>query len=478
MQSSLKRPESARVPPNSAAALGFRSYAAPFRRSRLARSLGVAAAALALGGLPPSRGNGAEPPVAQENGSEEAQAQAQAQARAAAREEAQARAASRECLARAAGSTRMSRFECDVELLPELARLSVLYGSDGWTGGRVLSWQELRDEPLLSGMDHGFFEPETGLVDWRDWKDAESRMRLDGKSRGLRYRAEYGFFQDGFYKTGFAKRPSMLSSTRSGGRFEAAWNLGFLEPKLEVARSWKLHPEQDPREQNSRANEEDRSKARLSIAVPLPHLPLLTLSAGRESKSLTPTGHRLAEQEEVKEVLSDVASASLWYGRERWSASVTSSYFEVAQSQKKASKAVIQDYIVTLAYRPTDSFSVEPLVEYMVSTYPGLDYGATSALASLGLYQSTSDGRLRTYVYASYLADRDSGEYGGYIDTRSSDLAVGLEQDIRRLLGPLGLRHSRQSIGLQFSVGYYDDLVYREASTYTYGTFLMLRIQP
>ena len=371
----------------------------------------------------------------------------------------------------------MSRFECDVELLPELARLSVLYGADGWSGGRVLSWQDLRDGPLLPGIDHGFFEPETGLVDWRDWQDAESRMRLEGKSRGLRYRAEYGFFQDGFYRPGFAKRPSAFSSTRSGGRFEAAWNLGFLEPKLEVGRSWRLHPEQDPREQDPRANEEDRSKARLAIAVPLPHLPLLTLSAGRESRSLTPTGHRLAEPE-VKEVLTDVASASLWYGRERWSASVTSSYFEVAQSQNNASEAVIQDHVVTLDYRFTDSLSVEPLVEYMESTYPGLDYGATSALASLGLYQSTSDGRLRTYVYASYLADRDSGEYGGYIDTRSTDLAVGLEQDIRRLLGPLGLRHSRQSIGLQFSVGHYDDLVYREASMYTWGAFVQIRIQP
>src|SRR4029453_2253828 len=121
------------------------------------RSLGVAAAALALSGLPPSRGNAEEPPVAPENGSEEAQARAasEAQARAASRGGARARAASRECLARAAGptrvprgaagSTRASRFECDVELLPELARLSVLYGADGWSGGRALSWQDLRD---------------------------------------------------------------------------------------------------------------------------------------------------------------------------------------------------------------------------------------------------------------------------------------------------------------------------------------------
>ncbi len=477
MQSSLKRPECARVLPNSAAAMGLRSYAAPFRRSRLVRSLGVAAAALALGGLPPSRGNGAEPPVAQETGSQEA-----AQARAASREEAQARAASRECLTRAAESkpvsrvSRVSRFECDVELLPELARLSVFYGADSWSGGRVSSWQELRAEPLLPGIDHGFFEPETGLVDWRDWQDAESRMRLEGKSRGLRYRAEYGFFQDGSYKAGFARRPSALSSTRSGGSFEASWNLGFLQPKVEVGRSWKLHPEQDPRVQDPRANEEDRSKARLAIAVPLPHLPLLTLSAGRVSRSLTPTGHRLAEPD-VNEVMTDVASASLWYGRERWSASVTSSYFEVAKNQKKASEAVMQDYIATLSYRLTDSFSVEPLVEYMKTTYPGLDYGATSSLASLGLYHASSGGR-RTYVYASYYADRDSGDYGGYIDTRSTDLAVGLEQDIRRLLGPLGLRHSRQSIGLQFSAGHYGDLVYREASMYTWGAFVQIRIQP
>jgi hypothetical protein len=459
--SSSKRPEGAGGSPGRPTAdAGHGSSAASSRRSRLALSVGAAAAGLALGLLTPSGGNGAEPPATGETGSEET---TQTRGRPPADSSGSgapiaAGPAARVCLAQATSVRPASRFECDIEISPDLLRLSVLYGADGWSGGRASSWQELRDRPLsIPRIESGLRESEGGLA---DWQDTEARMRLEGRSRGLRYRAEYGFFQDGFDE----RSSAAPSSLRSGGRFESAWSLGFLQPKLELSRFW----EQD---REPGADGEARSKARLAVDVPLPHLPLLTLSVGRESRAVTSAASRAVERE-TKDVLTDVASATLWYGRPRWEAYVTSSYFQVEQDLDNASEAVLHDHIVSWTYRTTDALSLVPLLEYTTTTYPRLDYAATSALASLGVYHASFGGSLNTYLYASYRADRDSL---GYVDTRSADLAVGLKQDISRFLG---LAHGRQILGLQFSVGRYDDLVYRDASTFTYGALLHLRILP
>jgi hypothetical protein len=284
-------------------------------------------------------------------------------------------------------------------------------------------------------------------------------MRLAGRSRGFRYRAEYGLFQNAPEDGSMGR-----ASVRKGGRFESSWSLGFFEPKLELSHLQKQRL--DPG-----AAEKTTSKARFSFNVQLPDLPLLTLSGGRETKKVAPAASRL-KQAKAEQVVTDVATATLWYGRERWEAYATSSFFHVGQNLDDASDAVLHDHIFSLTYRPTDALSVVPLVEYTKTSYPRSNYGTTSMVGSLGIYHTSFGGSLNSYLNASYLADRDSL---GYVDTRSIDVSAGLEQDVSRLLG---LTEGKQTLGLEFNVGRYENLVYREASTTTYGAFLRLRIRP
>jgi hypothetical protein len=360
------------------------------------------------------------------------------------------------CLPDGERSRPASSFECELEFVPKLLRLSVVYGADGWVGGGASSWQDLRAQPL-SAIAFGLREQAGRSSAWQS--DVEARMRLAGRSRGFRYRAEYGLFQDAPEDGSMGR-----TSVRKGGRFESSWRLGFFEPKLEL--SYFQKQRLDPG-----ADEKTLSKARFSFNVQLPDLPLLTLSGGRETRKVAPAKSRL-KHANGEEVVTDVASATLWYGRESWEVYATSSFFHVEQNLDDTSDSVLHDHIFSLTYRPTAALSITPLVEYTKTRYPRSNYGTTSMVGSLGVYHASFGGSLNSYLYASYLADRDSL---GYVDTRSIDLSVGLEQDVSRFFG---LAHGKQTLGLEFNVGRYEDLVYREASTTTYGGFLRLRIRP
>lgn len=86
------------------------------------------------------------------------------------------------CLAGAKRSRPASRFECALELAPELLQLGVLYEADGWSGGGASSWQDLRERPL-PGIE--FDLRELAGHEFAPQRDVEARMRLQGRSHGL-----------------------------------------------------------------------------------------------------------------------------------------------------------------------------------------------------------------------------------------------------------------------------------------------------
>jgi hypothetical protein len=347
--------------------------------------------------------------------------------------------------------SRPASIECELESMPEPLQLAVAHGADLWMGGGASSWHDIRAEHP-SAVAPGLFGQAERSATWQT--DVAARMRLAGRLRGFRYRAEYGLFHDA----------PEDRSIREGGRLLSSWSLGVFEPKLELShrREQRLEPD---------ADETTLSKARFSFNVRLPDLPILTLSGGRESKKVTPAWSR-RKQANAEEVLTDVASATLWYGRDHWEAYATSSFFRIEQDMDQTSESMLHDHIFSLTYRPTAALSVVPLLEYSETHYSGSNYGTTSMVGSLGVYHTSFGGSLNSYLNASYLADRDSL---GYLDTRSIDVSAGLEQDVSRLLG---LAEGKQTLGLEFNVGRYEDLVYREASTTSYGLFLRLRVYP
>jgi hypothetical protein len=363
----------------------------------------------------------------------------------------------RDCLT-SEGSRRASKFECEVEIAPKALKLSIAYGADGWSGGGASSWEDLHEQSF-SESGFRFLEGAGPLLSSQ--QDVDARMGFKGNAGGLSYRAEYRVSHD--VADGFSSR---LPSKKVGGLLETSWSLGPIQPKLELSHS-------QEQQVHSNAEEKSLSKMNFSVDLRLPDLPVLTLNLGRESSevvSTAPWGRLTAVDSE--QLVTDVASVSLWYGRERWEAYFTSSFFQIERVLDDRSDTVMHDHVFSLSYRPTDAISIVPLFEYTKSEYKGRDYEATTMLGSLGLHHSSFGGTLNSYVYASYLADRDSQ---GYVDARSIDLSLGVEKDVGRYLG---LSYGKQTIGLEFNVGRYQDLLYREASTSTYGAFLRIRIRP
>lgn len=281
-----------------------------------------------------------------------------------------------------------------------------------------------------------------------------SRIGFKGESGGLRYWAGYGYFGREFRDQG-----GLSPQDQAGGNLGAELDLGIVNPKIELARSY-----------NNIADDSDRSRTitsagKLSLDVKVPQWPVLTLTYGRELKetSARPEGR-------VTEVTStDTLSGTLWYGRSTWDAYVTSSYSLGHERLNADSEKVAYYYMLGGSYRPIEGLSIDPSIEFTQTIGHQNDYRYETLSANLGIYYSIADS-LSVTVYGSFIADQDSD---GYVDTQNFAGSFGL---IRNLGHVFGLPENQAVFSFKLNYNQYIDHIYPNSDSEAYSALLLFEV--
>lgn len=283
-----------------------------------------------------------------------------------------------------------------------------------------------------------------------------SRIRFTGESGRLRYWAGYGYFGKEFRDQG-----GSTPQDQAGGNLGVELDLGIVNPKIELARSYKNVAE------DSDESRTITSAGKLSLDVKVPQWPVFTLAYGRELKetSASPNGG-------ITEVtLTDAFSGTLWYGRSTWDAYVTASYSLGHERLNADSETVAYYYMLGGSYRPIEGLSIDPSIELTQAIQRQSAYRYETLSANLGIYYSIADS-LNISVYGSFMADQDSA---GYVDTRGFDWSIGLEKHVG---GLLSLPDDKAMLSFKLNYSQHIDEVYNDSNWKGHSVLLLFKIVP
>lgn len=278
-----------------------------------------------------------------------------------------------------------------------------------------------------------------------------SRIGFKGESGGLRYWARYGHVDKDFTWPGDS-RPR----DQEGGNLGAALDLGIVNPKIELARSY------DNVADGSDKSRTITSAGRLSLDVKVPQWPVLTLSYGRELKETS-----ARPEDRIREATStDTLSGTLWYGRSTWDAYVTLSY-SLGQDRLNAdSERVGYYYMVGGSYRPIEGLSIDPTITFSQTIESQSNYRYESLSANLGIYYSITDS-LNISGYASFIADQDSD---GYVGTQHFMASIGLSKNVGDIFG---LPENRTVFSFKLNYNQYTDRIYSNSDSEAYSALVL-----
>ena len=206
--------------------------------------------------------------------------------------------------------------------------------------------------------------------------------------------------------------------------------------------------------------------AQAFVDVVLPHLPILTLGAGRAQKEVFRGRQDVGEQ-----VDSDVTSAALWYAGSSWQAYAVSSRYVFRDDRLHyAPDGVYNDHFLSGSWWPSAHWTVNPSLQYSEVSYDGRESWTRTLRANLGLYGTGLWQNGLLTLWSGYSHDRDTA---GSFDYQQLDLAVGVEHT----LGELSLLGGYE-MALAGTAGYshYLDRLYPDASGPGYRASLTLRV--
>ena len=281
------------------------------------------------------------------------------------------------------------------------------------------------------------------------------RLGLKGEWDRLKYRAEYGFFDQGF--TNLRERNS-TPQDYAWGKFGTEFSMGILTPKVELARFHNSVAE-DPTQSMT-------SAGKVSVDVKVPRWPVLTLAYGRALKE----NRARSTGRTMEDVASDTISGTLWYGRSNWDAYVTSTYSSKQDRRNKDSGAAVYDYILGGSYRLIESLSIHPSFEFIQTTDAQSDYRYETLSANLGIDVSLTPEWPTLSFYGSLTASHDSA---GYVDTQSLATSIGLAKHLGDIFG---VPDDSAKLSLTLKYNRYADRIYEDANTEGYSAVALLEM--
>jgi len=206
--------------------------------------------------------------------------------------------------------------------------------------------------------------------------------------------------------------------------------------------------------------------ARGFIDVVVPHLPVLTFSAGRAEKDVFRGNRRVGEQVE-----SDVASAALWYGGKSWQAYAVSSRFLFRDDvQRNAPEGVYEDHYVAGSWWFSNGLSLNPSLQYSEASYDGRENWIRTLRANLGVYGTGLWQNGTLTLWGGYTRDRDTA---GNFEYEQFDVSVGVEHTFDDLSF---LEDYEVAVGTRVGAGQYLDRIYTGASEFGMRTSFTLRV--
>jgi hypothetical protein len=232
-------------------------------------------------------------------------------------------------------------------------------------------------------------------------------------------------------------------------RLSHDWKLGPLTPSIDV-RSWRGGFEDAP------ALVDDlRSQASVSMTFALPNLPMLSVSAAREQRTLMSS----AWLGKVSDAGTNTANAMLWYGLGAWEVSAGSGYTQVADPLRGVLDWSTVEHSATVTYRPIDSLALSLAGKLQQVRYSAGSDWLNSSSVTASAYYTNYRHNITAFVWGSLIENQDS--YGASA-SRNYDLAVQISKELRTGWLPIGGTHS---IGIEYAMSHYQDMLYSAYSS-------------
>jgi hypothetical protein len=291
--------------------------------------------------------------------------------------------------------------------------------------------------------------------------ESESKVELAGKVGLWNYETDFDLGREARIDDG-----RFVPEDRSQLQFKSGLDFGYLRSRVEFTGA--QTEEQRPFARGFAIDPDSTSElgGRAFVDVVLPHLPILTLGAGRAEKDVFRGYRRVGER-----VDSDSVSAALWYAGKNWQAfAVSSRYIFRDQLRQNAPDGIYEDHYLSGSWWASNGWSVNPSLQYSEASYDARETWIRTLRANVGVYNTGLWRNGTLTLWGGYTHDRDSA---GNFDYEQYDFALGVEHTFSHVQF---LEDYEVAVGSRLGVGQYLDRIYTGASDIGMRASVTLRV--